>query len=71
MKCVIVDCGPLEDIEYGHVNFSEGTGYGQVALYTCNSGYGVVGDEKRQCQSNGLWSGFTPVCKLHGEFIVH
>ena len=50
------------------MNLSAGTGYSQVAVYTCNPGYRVAGDGKRQCQSTGSWSGTMPICRLYGEF---
>lgn len=35
---------------------------GSTALYTCNSGYKVVGEDTRNCQNNGDWSGQAPIC---------
>jgi hypothetical protein len=35
---------------------------GSIATYTCNSGFELVGNEMRTCQSDGVWSGEEPVC---------
>ena len=36
---------------------------GAIALYTCNSGYELVGQSSRTCQNNGQWSGDAPTCE--------
>ncbi len=54
-------CGDLS-IEDGSVD----TGLsveGVVANYSCNTGFRLVGDAGRVCQSNGLWSGMNPACQ--------
>ena len=33
-----------------------------TAVYICNDGYNLVGNEARVCQSDGSWSGSTPQC---------
>ena len=38
------------------------TEYGAVAIYTCNVGYIVNGDETITCQENEEWSGSAPTC---------
>ena len=35
---------------------------GGVATYVCDSGFELVGDEMRDCQSNSQWSGEAPIC---------
>ena len=35
---------------------------GSVADYTCNSGYVLVGNERRICTATGAWSGEDPQC---------
>ena len=54
-------CGELS-IEDGSVD----TGLsieGVIANYTCDTGFRLVGDAERVCQSNGLWSGTNPACQ--------
>ena len=34
-----------------------------VATYSCSSGYSLVGDSTRTCQSGGTWTGSAPICQ--------
>ena len=40
-----------------------GTTLNSKVIYQCNHGYHPVGNGRRVCQSNGEWSGRTPVCR--------
>ena len=40
-----------------------GRGVGSSAIYTCVSGYQLVGASNRVCQPDGKWSGEKPVCQ--------
>ena len=62
LSSIAVDCGKLDDPDYGNVELS-GTTVGSKATYTCRKGYYLVGDSKRVCLYNGYWSGEAPVCK--------
>lgn len=42
-----------------------GTNYADVAEYTCNPGYYINGNSRRQCSDTGFWTGSTPICKIH------
>ena len=57
-----MDCGPLSDIPNGRVDISPDTNVGSSAVYTCEFGYILVGEEKRYCQADGTWSGREPEC---------
>ena len=57
-----VDCGNLNASANGQVNLN-GTTFGQTAIYTCNTGYNLVGDSTRTCQATGNWSGSVPTCQ--------
>ncbi len=57
-----VDCGKLDDPDYGEVDFSS-TKFKSKATYSCDDGFFLVGDETRVCQANGKWSGEAPICK--------
>ena len=57
-----VQCPALSDPENGAVS-TTGTGVGDTATYTCNSGYELSGSDTRTCQSNGEWSGSAPTCE--------
>eukprot|EP00058_Branchiostoma_floridae_P019747 XP_002605237.1 hypothetical protein BRAFLDRAFT_92290 [Branchiostoma floridae] len=47
--------------------------YGNMATFTCNPGYKLVGTSTRTCQSDGTWSGGSPICRAecrHGYKLV-
>ena len=58
-----MNCGTLTDPANGIVNHSAGTTFGQIATYSCNTGYNQVGDSIRTCQAEGDWSGNAPTCE--------
>jgi hypothetical protein len=35
-----------------------------VVLFSCRSGYALVGNASRRCQADGTWNGSSPVCRL-------
>lgn len=60
--CVLAsDCDPLKPPDNGDVVMS-GTTIGSKATYSCESGFNLVGDEFRNCQDDGEWSGTEPTC---------
>ena len=59
----VVDCGNLTNPENSSVNHSAGTTFQQTATYSCDTGYGLVGDSTRTCQATGNWSGSAPTCQ--------
>ena len=63
-----VDCGTLINPANGQVSHTAGTIFGRTATYTCDTGYNLVGDNKRICQSAGVWSGNAPTCQ--GELLI-
>ena len=42
---------------------SNGTYVTSVAKFTCNFGYELIGDTKRVCQPNEVWSNMVPECR--------
>ena len=58
-----VSCGTLTNPANGQVSYNAGM-FGQIATYSCDLGYNLVGDSNRTCQATGVWSGSTPTC--HG-----
>ena len=60
---IVVDCGSLTDPANGQVDHTAGTTFVQTATYSCNTGYNLVGDSTRTCQSSGNWSGNAPTCQ--------
>ena len=59
---VVIDCGELDDPDYGQVKFISTT-VGSEAIYSCNRGFILVGKDIRECLINGVWSGQAPTCK--------
>ena len=45
------------------MNISAGTSFGDVARYSCDTGYILNGTAERTCQANGEWSGSAPTCE--------
>ena len=35
---------------------------GDTAVYSCDEGYELVGEQTRTCMSNSQWSGAAPTC---------
>ena len=58
----IVMCPELPDIDNGMVSWT-GLAPGDVATYTCDSGFILVGDATRICTNIGTWSGEEPTCE--------
>jgi len=58
-----VDCGTLTNPVNGQVSHSGGTTFEQTATYSCNAGYGLIGDNTRTCQATRVWSGSAPICQ--------
>ena len=56
-----VDCGSLDDPENGTVSVPDTT-YNSSANYSCDPGYGLIGDAMRTCLGTGSWSGSEPTC---------
>ena len=56
-----ISCG-----DPGNVTYATKTGsymYGDIVNYTCNHGYTLTyGNQTRECQSDGSWTGIQPKC---------
>lgn len=65
-KCQYINCGPIgsQTIENGRVVYlnQSQTTYGSQVKYVCYEDYVLVGDDTRQCQSDGKWGGKQPFC---------
>ena len=61
---VAIECEDLDDPLYGDVDLT-GTTVGSQARYSCNEGFKLVGDRKRECQADGNWSGQEPICECN------
>ncbi len=59
---IVVNCGALINPSNGAVNTSSGTTYLQIAAYTCNTGYTLIGANTRTCGGDGNWTPDAPTC---------
>ncbi|XP_022426555.1 CUB and sushi domain-containing protein 1 [Delphinapterus leucas] len=55
-RCRVISCGSLSFPPNGN-KIGTMTVYGATAIFTCNTGYTLVGSHVRECLANGLWSG--------------
>lgn len=64
MSCIKPEreCPELTDIERGGITVT-GKFFGDVARYTCDPSFFVVGLTERTCRADGHWTGTTPSCK--------
>ncbi|XP_015517072.1 sushi, von Willebrand factor type A, EGF and pentraxin domain-containing protein 1 isoform X1 [Neodiprion lecontei] len=62
--CEYVDCGRVQTILYGAVEYVNGTTHlGSEITYSCTPNYRLNGVPRRYCLDNGQWSDATPKCK--------
>nr|XP_048681763.1 CUB and sushi domain-containing protein 2 isoform X3 [Caretta caretta] len=59
--CKIISCGDLPTPPSGN-RIGTLTIYGATAIFSCNTGYTLVGSRVRECMANGLWSGTEVKC---------
>ena len=58
-------CELIGDPVHGEVH-QTGRYLGDRAIYTCATGWEIVGAEERVCQANGAWTNREPFCKKRG-----
>ena len=56
------ECPCLDDIPNGSVSLSGNT-TGDIAMYTCDDVFELVGDPTRVCMNDTTWSGEPPTCR--------
>lgn len=57
----VISCGSLSCPPNGN-KIGTLTTYGATAIFTCNTGYTLVGSHVRECLADGLWSGTETRC---------
>ena len=50
----------------GQVNVDEGLTVGSKAMYSCDSGFDLIGSQLRECLIIEKWSDREPYCKPEG-----
>ncbi|XP_045205733.2 CUB and sushi domain-containing protein 3-like [Mercenaria mercenaria] len=61
--CELTDCEPLHYPLNGRV-IAESRNFGDIAMYVCDTGYTLVGNDTRECLINTSWSNTEPVCEI-------
>ncbi|KAI8515762.1 hypothetical protein Bbelb_065750 [Branchiostoma belcheri] len=64
-----VQCSPMSHPTNGFVTGSNS--YRDVANFTCEPGYKLVGTSSLTCLSNGTWNGTSPTCTGKGPRLRH
>ncbi|XP_051775015.1 CUB and sushi domain-containing protein 1 [Erpetoichthys calabaricus] len=59
--CQVISCGDLPTPPNGN-KIGTLTVFGATAIFSCNTGYTLVGSRVRECLANGLWSGHEVHC---------
>ena len=62
--CDVVNCGSPSTPSNGDVDTSSGTDYNDVAIFSCDTGYTMLGSSTTTCQADGSWSNATPICYI-------
>ncbi|XP_066954773.1 P-selectin [Macrobrachium rosenbergii] len=63
-KCIEVLCPGLTDNLAEPLKVDEGNKkVGSFATYSCEEGRKLIGESKRECRTNGIWSGSQPRCE--------
>ncbi|XP_042075274.1 regulator of complement activation group 2 gene 1 isoform X2 [Haplochromis burtoni] len=63
LKCQRKNCGPVGEVENGHIEYRPGTEFGDTAVLICDIGHMPVGGGKLTCGTQG-WMGRLPVCEV-------
>ncbi|XP_058497123.1 membrane cofactor protein-like [Solea solea] len=60
--CQRSNCGYAGEVEYGRVDYPEGSEFGDRLVASCNTGYNRIGRTTIYCGARG-WMGRLPVCE--------
>ena len=60
---LVTDCDGVPVTPNGVAITPSGRQVGDLAIFECNTGYGLVGNAEVPCGPSGLW-GTVPVCRL-------
>lgn len=65
----IPDCGSLVSPSGGSMAIT-GTYYLDVATFSCDAGFELVGSQQLVCQYGGSWDGSHPICTSGGNAVL-
>ncbi|CAJ1084549.1 C4b-binding protein alpha chain-like [Xyrichtys novacula] len=63
LTCERKSCGSPGDVLHGHIEYHDGTEFGDTAEVICDEGYKLVGRSQLSCGDQG-WKGRLPVCEV-------
>ncbi|XP_046896109.1 complement receptor type 1-like isoform X3 [Hypomesus transpacificus] len=63
MTCKRKNCGNPGEIMNGRFDITTGTEFGDTVVATCDTGYKLIGSDRRQCMDAG-WNGRVPTCEV-------
>ena len=55
-------CGSLDRLVNGRIDYS-GQEYLDIAYFTCNEGYWLIGSNTSVCDECGFWDPASPICQ--------
>ncbi|XP_071421096.1 P-selectin-like isoform X2 [Pithys albifrons albifrons] len=65
-QCEAITCPVLSAPDQGELNCSHQHGnftFGSTCVFSCQTGFALVGPESRECMATGVWTGGTQQCK--------
>ena len=62
IKSIVVDCGPLPNLQNRRVDTSTGTVLSSLAMYSCDVGHFLIGVSWSVCGPDGIWTPGAPSC---------
>ncbi|WAR06704.1 SVEP1-like protein [Mya arenaria] len=67
LSCSINDCGPPTLPDHAIATTTNGTVYQSFALFNCDRGYTIHGDNKTLCLESGKWKQFNLSCSINAN----
>eukprot|EP00117_Sycon_ciliatum_P031628 scpid5507/ scgid24698/ Sushi, von Willebrand factor type A, EGF and pentraxin domain-containing protein 1; CCP module-containing protein 22; Polydom; Selectin-like osteoblast-derived protein; Serologically defined breast cancer antigen NY-BR-38 len=61
-KCEPAICGALPSLSNGTIAGTQYT-FGETLVFTCDSGFQLLGENSTVCQADGAWSSSVPTCE--------
>ncbi|KAM6262388.1 LOW QUALITY PROTEIN: P-selectin-like [Porphyrio hochstetteri] len=65
-RCEAITCPALSAPDWGQLNCSHLHGdftFGSTCAFSCQTGFALMGSEKRECTATGSWTGDAPRCE--------
>ena len=70
--CTVVDCGNPGIPMNGSTELETmTTTFGSIATHTCNTGFTLIGADRRECLDSGNWSRPLPICRSKYAIVLH